>query len=351
MLHLKIKWVNWQQPMKQVLFACAPLMAAAIYLFGWRVAVMGVLAAAAAYATEAAFTRRWKEPVSSAVFVSAVLFTFSLPPTLPLWMAVVGIVFGILFGKMVYGGFGRNVFNPALTGRAFIYICFGNFMTAQWYEPWTRFPAGLIRWGWTAASAPPDVITTATPGALMKLSAEALTARGVTAADLSLTNLFLGDCSGVIGGTSAVLTLLCGLYIVWRKAANYRIVLSGFLGFAAIQTVFWRLGLGNAADPLRAAMGGSLVIGIFFYATDPVSASQTNPGRWIYGALIGALSSTIATFSAWPAGTMFAVLLANMFAPILDHAIRSLQAKPAGDPMKKREASTVSPAVHPQEKP
>ncbi|MBM4163835.1 MAG: RnfABCDGE type electron transport complex subunit D [Lentisphaerae bacterium] len=325
-----IKWINWQQPMKHVLFACAPLMVASIYLFGWRVAVMGMLASAAAYATEAVFTRRWKEPVSSAVFVSAVLFTFSLPPTLPLWMAIVGIVFGILFGKMVYGGFGRNVFNPALTGRAFIYICFGNFMTAQWYEPWTRFPAGLIRWGYTAAGAPPDVITTATPGALMKLSTEALTAHGVTAADLSSSTLFLGDCSGVIGGTSAALTLLCGLYIIWKKAANYRIVLSGFFGFAAIQTVFWQLGLGNAADPLRAALGGSLVIGIFFYATDPVSASQTNPGRWIYGALIGALSSVIATFSAWPAGTMFAILLANMFAPILDHAIRSLQAKPAG---------------------
>jgi len=338
----KTRWINWQQPMKQVLFACAPLLAASIYLFGWRVAAMLALTAAAAYATEAAFTRRWKEPVSSAVFVSATLFTFSLPPTLPFWMAVVGILFAILFGKMVYGGFGRNVFNPALTGRAFIYICFGNYMTAQWYEPWTRFPAGWVRWGWTAASAPPDVITSATPGALLKLSADALASHGAAAADLSAANLFLGDCSGVIGGTSAALTLLCGLYIVWKRAANYRIVLSGFLGYAAVQTAFWRLGIGNAADPLRAALGGSLVIGIFFYATDPVSASQTNPGRWIYGALIGALSSTIATLSAWPAGTMFAILLANMFAPILDHAIRSLQAAAKGGPARGTDVSAAN---------
>jgi Na+-transporting NADH:ubiquinone oxidoreductase subunit B len=321
----KPRWINWQQPMKQVLIACVPLLLFAIYSFGWRVAALAGVVFAAAFATESAFTRRWNQPVSSAVFVSATLFTFSLPPTLPIWMAVVGIVFGILFGKMVYGGFGRNVFNPALTGRAFIYICFGNYLTAQWYTPWAGFPAGLARWGWTAASAPPDVFTTATPGSLLKLSADALAASGAAAADLSLKSLFFGTTAGVIGGTSAALTLLCGLYIIVRKAANYRIVIAGFLGYLILQTLFWRFGPAHAPDPLRAALAGSLVIGIFFYATDPVSASQTNPGRWIYGAAIGALSATIATFSAWPAGTMFAILLANMFAPILDIAIRALQ--------------------------
>lgn len=323
----QIKWINWQRPMKQVLYACVPMLVYAIYLFGWRVAVTALLVGAAAFATEAVFTRRWKEPVSSAVFVSAMLFTFSLPPTLPFWMALVGIVFGILFGKMVYGGFGRNIFNPALTGRAFIYISFGNYMTAQWVRPFSGFPGGLVRWGWTAATAPVDAFTTATPGALLKLSAEALAARGEIIADLALPDLLFGTTAGVIGGTSAALTILCGLYIVWRKAANYRIVLSGFLGFALVQTLLWQLGAGHAADPLRAAMAGSLVIGLFFYATDPVSASQTNPGRWIFGASVGALSSLIATFSAWPAGTMFAVLLANMFAPIMDIAIRALQAR------------------------
>lgn len=322
----KTKLVNWQKPMRNVLYACAPLMALSVYLFGWRVAVMLLLVAAAAFAAEAAFTLPRKEPVSSAVFVSAVLFTFSLPPTLPFWMAVLGIVFGIVFGKMVYGGFGRNIFNPALTGRAFIYVSFGNFMTAQWYEPWTRFPAGLARWGWTAASAPPDTITSATPGALLKMSAETLAARGFSA-DLSLGSLVLGDCAGVIGGTSAALTVLCGLYLLWTKAANYRIVFSGFAGFTVVQTLLWQLGVGNAADPLRAAAAGSLVIGILFYATDPVTASQTNPGRWIYGAFIGVMSCLIATFAAWPAGTMFAILLANMFAPIMDHTIRLSQAK------------------------
>ncbi len=323
-----VKRINWQLPMKRVLYACAPLMAASVYLFGWRVAGLYAVVATAAYAAEAAFTRQWKEPVSSAVFVSAVLYTFSLPPAVPYWIAVIGIVFGIVFGKMVYGGFGRNVFNPALTGRAFVYVSFGNYLTAQWYRPWVRFPAGLVHWGWTAAGAPPDVITTATPGTLIKLPAAELAARGLSAADLSFMPLFLGDCSGVIGGTSALLTLLCGAYLLWTRVANYRIVVSGFAGFAAAQLLFWGMNLGRAVDPLHAAVGGSLIIGIFFYATDPVSASQTNPGRWIYGAFIGAMSSVIATFSAWPAGTMFAILLANTFAPIMDVGIKRLQAQP-----------------------
>jgi Na+-transporting NADH:ubiquinone oxidoreductase subunit B len=149
-----VKWINWQRPMRHVLYACAPLLAFAVALFGWRVAALALTVGTAAYLAEAAFTRSRREPVSSAVFVSALLYTFSLPPALPFWMAGVGIVFGIVFGKMVYGGFGRNVFNPALTGRAFIYVSFGNAMTAQWSEPFRPFPAGLLRWGWSAASAP-----------------------------------------------------------------------------------------------------------------------------------------------------------------------------------------------------
>ena len=321
----QVKWINWQRPMRHVLYACAPLLAFAVALFGWRVAALALTASTAAYLAEAAFTRPRREPVSSAVFVSALLYTFSLPPALPFWMAVVGIIFGIVFGKMVYGGFGRNVFNPALTGRAFIYVSFGNAMTAQWSEPFRPFPAGLLRWGWSAASAPPDALTSATPGPLLKLSEAALAERGIASLP-SLWDLFSGICPGVIGGTSAALTILCGLYIVWKKAANYRIVAAGFLGFFAVQTLFWLLNIGGGTDPLSAAMAGSLVIGLFFYATDPVSASQTDPGRWVYGAFIGAMSSLIASFSAWPAGTMFAILLANMFAPIMDIGIKALQA-------------------------
>ena len=194
-------------------------------------------------------------------------------------------------------------------------------MTGQWAKPYEGWLGGLVHWGRTAASAP-DAITTATPSSLLKLadSTGSWAQNGM--------DLFLGhSITGTIGGTSAILTLLCGLWLVRTKAANYRIVISGFTGFLVMQTLFWVFGVGDALDPLTAVCAGSVVIGLFFYATDPVSASQTNQGRWIYGAFIGIMTTVISTLSAWPAGTMFAILLANMFAPIMDYAIKQMVAK------------------------
>ncbi len=342
-----IPWVQWQKPMVRVLWACAPLAVAAVYFFGWRALATIVLCNAVAYAVEWPFCRNWREPVSSAVFVTGTLFAFSLPPLLPFWMAALGVAFGVLFGKMVFGGFGRNVFNPAMTGRAFVYVCFGQPMTGQWCAPYSGLPGGFGAWGRSLAELGrkladgSDAIATATPGALLKLPPGEWAARGIDPAAFGIGRLFLGDCSGVLGGTPAFLVLLCGLWLVWRKTAQHRIVAGGFLAFAVVQTVLWRAGWGHAPDPLRAAFSGSLLIGLFFYATDPVSAAATDEGRWIYGALIGALSVLIATFSAWPAGTMFAILLANMFAPILDYAVRSLKPKPV------RKAATAGAKARP----
>ncbi len=298
-----------QPPMERVLLALVPLLIASVYLFGWRTLVMLAVVNAAAFATEAIFCRTWKQPVSEAVFVTGTLYTLSLTPTLPYWMAVVGIVFALVFGKMVFGGFGKNIFNPALTGRAFVYICFGGYMTASWFEPVEGLLGGL------AAYAPaPDAITQATPGMVLK--------EGVA---VSLWPLFAGRISGTIGGTSALLAILGGAYLLWKKTANYRIVTSCFAGYLAMQTVLWVTGA-SIVDPLHGILAGSFVVGAFFYATDPVSASQTNEGRWLYGAFIGVMSSLITVFSAWPAGTMFSILLANMFAPIMDYGIRALKA-------------------------
>lgn len=314
-----IPWVKWQAPMQRVLYALIPVILQAVYLFGWRVIALLAVVNAAAYLAELAFTRQWKQPVTSAVFVTGTLFTLSLPPTLPYWMAVVGVVFGVVFGKMVFGGFGKNVFNPALTGRAFIYVCFGNYMTAMWAEPVSGAGplAGFARYTC-------DAITAATPGMLMK--------QGQT---FSLLSEAIGNSSGTIGGAGVILPALCGLFIIWKKAANYRIVVSGLAGYLVMQTALWWSGAGKAVAPHHAITAGSFVIGVFFYATDPVSASQTDPGRWVYGAFIGLMSSLITVFSAWPAGTMFAILMANMLAPLIDMTVKSLTAgkkKPAGAP-------------------
>ncbi len=300
--------VKWQPPMRRVLIALIPVIAEAVYFFGWRVVLLLAVANAAAFLAEYAFTRRWNEPVTSAVFVTATLFALSLPPALPVWMAVVGVLFAVVFGKMVFGGFGRNIFNPALTGRAFIYVCFGQQMTAMWSEPISGALGGFGAYA-------TDAITQATPAILLK--------HGTL---IPYADLLFGRTAGTIGGTSALLGLLGGVYLLWTRTANYRIIVSGFAGFLLMQGALWFAGVHAAAEPIRSLLAGSFVVGIIFYATDPVSASQTDEGRWVYGAMVGVLSSLIGVFSVWPAGTMFAVLLANMTAPLLDHGVRTWKA-------------------------
>lgn len=302
--------IRWQKPNNGVVLALIPAVIFSVYTFGWRSVLLLAVVTAAGFLTEYLFLRAYyKEPVTSAVFVSSFLFTLSLPPTLPLWMAVVGIVFGIAIGKMAFGGFGRNIFNPAITGRAFIYISFGAPMTAAWVENLTGFPGGF-----TTFAA--DTVTQATP--MMKV------AQGL---DVSPVSMFLGTEAGCLGETSALLILLGGLYILWKKYANYRIVVSGFLGMLIVQSALWVAGIQGAIDPLSATIGGGWMIGILFMATDPISAAGTNTGRWIYGAFIGALTSLIRTFSIWSGGVMFAILLGNMFGPIVDYFVRQSQAK------------------------
>jgi Na+-transporting NADH:ubiquinone oxidoreductase subunit B len=307
--------IKWQLPMQRVLYGVAPVAAASVYFFGWRALATLAVANAAGFATEYAFTRTWKQPVTSAVFVSSTLFALSLPPPLPLWMTALGIVFGIAFGKMVFGGFGKNIFNPALTGRAFLYISFGAYMTGRWSDPAAGALGGFACWA-------PDAITGATPGMLLKTQPDAV----------SWAGLILGRTSGTLGGTSSLLAIAGGLYLLRTRTANYRIVVSGFAAFILVQGLLWGLGVKGAAQPLAAVFGGSFLIGMFFYATDPVSAAQTQEARWLYGAFIGAMSSVITVFAAWPAGTMFAILLANMFAPITDVAVRALKAGAGAKP-------------------
>lgn len=302
---MKKKLILWQRPMQNMLLALLPLTAASVWFYGWRSLVLLAAVSAAAFLVEYLALRPYGEPVSSAVFVTAVLFTLSLPPTIPVWMALLGIIVAVLFGKMVFGGFGRNVFNPAMVGRAFLYVSFGNAMTGSWAAPFSSWPAGLTRFA-------PDTLSGATP---------------LATGNAPLLDLLLGRVSGSLGEASAVLVLLGGAYILWKKNANYRIVLGGLGGFLFFQTVFWLAGVRTASgmlstDPLYALLGGGVLFGIFFIMTDPISAASTDGGRWLFGLFAGSLTVLIRTFSAWPEGLMFAVLLANMFAPITDYLIQ-----------------------------
>ena len=282
-----------------------------IYLFGWRsLGLIGVVFLFGV-ATEAAFTLRQGKPITSAVFVTCLIFSLSLPPTIPLWMAVVGIVVGVAIGKMAFGGFGQNVFNPAMVGRCFIYITFPVQMTNRWVEPMWGGVAGLAGW-----STLPDAITQATP--MMALR------KGATVPWL---DLFFGNTSGSLGETSALLILLGGVFLFYNKAASWRLALSCILGGLILSTILHGAGVEAVPSPLTTLLSGSFLFGSIFVVTEPVSGAKTGLGQWIYGFMIGGLTVVLRGFSNFSEGIMFSVLLMNAFVPILDQTIRQIQTR------------------------
>ena len=299
-----------QKVMLRVCYALIPLVCISIYLFGLRSLALILVTAVFGIVTEALFTFRRDKPITSAVFVTCLIYSLSLPPTLPLWMAIIGIVVGVAMGKMVFGGFGQNVFNPAMVGRCFIYITFPIEMTNRWIEPFWGGVGGLSAW-----SAPVDAITRATP--MMDLAA------GLS---VSLQKLFVGNVPGSLGETSAFLILLGGAYIIYKKAAPWRLATSCLLGGVILSSIFYGMGFSGMPSPISTLLSGSFLFGAAFVATEPISGAKTTSGQWIYGFMIGALTVTLRGFSNFSEGIMFSVLLMNSFVPILDRTVRQVQA-------------------------
>lgn len=303
-----------QALMRKVLISLIPLVVAAVYFFGWRsLALIGV-SAAAALAAEWSFKRKGNKPVSEAVFVSAVLYALTLPARTPFWVAALGIAFGIVFAKEVFGGFGRNVFNPALVGRAFVYVNFPAFLTIQWTQPFSGFPGGFAGW----LGTPVDTLSTATP----------MLAFRATGSAEALQSLFFGNVSGSLGETSALLILLAAAYLIVTKTASWEIMAATVLGFLASNAAFYALGFSKVPDPLTGLLSGGLLFGAVFMATDPISSPKTRQGKWLYGLLIGLVTVIIRGFALFAGGMMFAILIANTFVPILDEAVKGLLARP-----------------------
>jgi len=302
--------IRWQKPMVSVLMATVPCMLHAVYRFGWRaLAVLGTSVLAACCA-EWLFTSRRKEPVSSAALVTAVLLTLSLPPTIPLWIVVIGAAVGIVFGKEVFGGFGRNIYNPALVGRCFIYVCFPVAMTGRWAQAASGWPGGFGRW----ATKTIDAVTSATP-----LDAFA---HGNMVGHL---DLLLGNRTGCLGETGTIAILLGATILLARRAADWRLMVGPVLGMIGLGGIFRLAGVHGVPNPFWNLLAGGLLFAAVFMTTEPVSAARTRPGRWIFGIAVGCLTILIRAFGAFPCGVMFAILLMNTFNPAIDYAFTSLR--------------------------
>ena len=337
-----------QANMRRVLCALAPLAPAGVYFFGWRSAAVLAAVFAAGLVTERITSRSRGKPISMACLVTCSLFALSLPPTVSYLAAVVGTVVAILFGKEVFGGFGRNFANPALVGRAFVYVCFPKQLTAGFVPAFDGFPGGFAHWSFESLSSLPGRLAETGMGAADAVSQASPMwvhrAVGPEAAGkaASLWQLTTGAISGTyenagqtgllaagsIGEGCALLIVLAAIYLLLTKTANWRLMLGGFIGVVGA-TVLFRYGLGGsewtvgrpAVAPLPFALtAGSTLFVLVFMVTDPVSAPERNPAMFVYGAVIGLLMVLLRWKGIFVAATTFAVLSGNLLAPLLDMA-------------------------------
>jgi Na+-transporting NADH:ubiquinone oxidoreductase subunit B len=256
--------------------------------------------------------------ISEGLFVSCMLFPLTLPPSTPLWQVALGISFGIVIGKEIFGGTGRNFLNPALTGRAFLFFAFPVQMSGD--AVWTAATVG--------ADKVVDVVSAATP-----LAVAALTPKGggiaaaLHEAGYGFWDLFWGLYPGSVGGTAAWLCLIGAAALCFMKIANYRIVVGGILGVLVTGFLFNALaGVGNSPwlglNPFYHLVMGGYAFALAYMATEPVSGPDMDAARWVYGFFIGALTLLIRVFNpAFPEGAMLAVLFMNLFAPLMDHVV------------------------------
>ncbi len=270
---------------------------------------------AAGFFWEILFAAVRKHPISEGLLVTGLLFPMTLPPTIPLWQVAVGISFGVLIGKEVFGGTGRNIFNPALTGRAFLFFAYPSKMSG---DVWVA----AIHGSGTAL----DAVTHPTPLAITAINPPHETIEAtLQAAGYSLSKLFWGLYPGTVAGTSIVYCLLGAILLIITGVASYRIMAGGVIGLILTAYVFNLLSGPDSMpwfsiNPVYHLVVGGFAFGIVYMATDPVSAPGVDRAKWVYGFFIGVLTVLIRVVNpAYPEGVMMAILFMNLFAPLLDY--------------------------------
>ena len=252
-----------------------------------------------------------KHEINEGLFVSSILFALSCPPDLPLWQAAMGITFGIVIGKEVFGGTGKNFLNPALTGRAFIYFAYPSQLSGDKV--------------WIAGLSDTGVVPEGYSGATALGYAAENGIQGLTD-NFSWLDAFIGNIPGSVGETSVIAIAIAAVILLGTGVASYRIIIGTILGMIVMSSILNIVG--SDTNPMFYVpwywhfVIGSFAFGLVFMATEPVSGSGTNLGRWIYGALIGVTVILIRVINpAFPEGMMLAILFANLLAPVIDHMV------------------------------
>jgi electron transport complex protein RnfD len=308
--------------MIDVIIGLVPAMLAAGYFFRLHALKLVATCVIASVVAELLCNLIRKKPNSlddfSAV-VTGIILAFSLPPAIPLWAAVIGSVFAIAIGKMVFGGLGANIFNPAMVGRAFLTASFGMMMTT-WTIPATIDSAMLK----ISAEKTINVRTQATPLAWSKEAQKKST--GAPEVNQQLKAAFVGSVGGCLGETSAFALLIGGIYLLIRRTISFHIPLAVILSAFVFGTIAYLINPEAYASPLMHLCSGGLLIGTFFIATDPVTAPLTRRGMWLFGIGVGSITMLIRIVGEYPEGVMYSVLLMNAVTPLIDRLFKRIPA-------------------------
>ena len=279
--------------MRGVALALLPAIGAGIYFFRLDAIYLLLTAVLSSMASEAIMQKvlgRKVDLSDNSALVTGILVALILPPEIPLYAAGLGSIFAIVIGKQLFGGLGKNIFNPALIGRAFLVATYPVLMTT-----WTK-PTGF------------DAVTSATPLAAARFD-------GIMT---PFSRLFLGSISGSLGETSALALILGGLYLLYKGYIDWRIPFAALASLLALSALLWGINPSQFSSPIFHLLAGGFLIGAIFMATDPTTSPVTRSGRWIFGAGVGIITLVIRTWGGYPEGVMFSILLMNAFRPLID---------------------------------
>jgi electron transport complex protein RnfD len=312
--------------MVDVVIGLAPAMVAAGYYFRLHAVVLIATCVISAVVTEwlCNVIRKRPHPFESlgdfSAVVTGIILALSVPPRLPVWAAVIGSAFSIAIGKMVFGGLGANIFNPAMVGRAFLTASFGMLMTT-WTVPAT-IDAAMPK---ISAENKLDARTQATPLALSKQAQKA--EAGAPGLNKQVKAAFTGEVGGCLGETSALWLIVGGIYLLIKRTISFHIPAAVMLSAFVFAGVAHLINSDTYASPVFHLCAGGLLIGAFFIATDPVTAPLSTKGMWIFGIGVGAITMLIRIVGEYPEGVMYSVLLMNAVTPLID---RFCKLVPAG---------------------
>jgi len=297
--------------MYRVVYAMIPALAWSVFVFGLDALRVTLIAVAACLAFEyliQKYLMKVKPTVTDgSALITGILMAFNVPANIPWWIIVIGSLAAVGIGKLSFGGLGSNIFNPALVGRVFLLI---------------SFPVQMTSWPVNSRSGI-DAVTSATPLGIIKEGITNGTPISEISANLpSAMDMLFGNIGGSLGEISALMLILGGIYMLWKKVITWHVPVSVIGSVALISAIFWMIDPETYINPVYHILTGGLMLGAIYMATDMVTSPMTSKGQFIYGIGIGLITISIRLFGAYPEGISFAILIMNAFTPLINYYVK-----------------------------